>query len=112
MTTTALPERSEQPQRSELSTFRALARLLPFAKPVLPRLVMGAASALVASLLALTIPLVLEQVVGGPISSGDIVMIGWGAAAILALGLAEALMVWLRRWFVLGPATMVEYELR
>lgn len=112
MTTTALPERSEQPQRSELSTFTALARLLPFAKPVLPRLVMGAASALVASLLALTIPLVLEQVVGGPIASGDIVMIGWGAAAILALGLAEALMVWLRRWFVLGPATMVEYELR
>ena len=112
MTTTALPERSEQPQRSELSTFRALARLLPFAKPVLPRLVMGAASALVASLLALTIPLVLEQVVGGPITSGDIAMIGWGAAAILALGLAEALMVWLRRWFVLGPATMVEYELR
>ena len=112
MTTTALPERSEQPQRSELSTFRALARLLPFAKPVLPRLVMGAASALVASLLALTIPLVLEQVVGGPIASGDIAMIGWGAAAILALGLAEALMVWLRRWFVLGPATMVEYELR
>ncbi|MFB7884384.1 ABC transporter ATP-binding protein [Microbacterium sp. NPDC056057] len=112
MTTTALPERSEQPQRSELSTFKALARLLPFAKPVLPRLVMGAASALVASLLALTIPLVLEQVVGGPITSGDIAMIGWGAAAILALGLAEALMVWLRRWFVLGPATMVEYELR
>ncbi|MFB7892980.1 ABC transporter ATP-binding protein [Microbacterium sp. NPDC056044] len=112
MTTTALPERSEQPPRSELSTFKALARLLPFAKPVLPRLIMGAASALVASLLALTIPLVLEQVVGGPIASGDLVMIGWGAAAILALGLAEALMVWLRRWFVLGPATMVEYELR
>ncbi|MEV4687506.1 ABC transporter ATP-binding protein [Microbacterium sp. LWH3-1.2] len=112
MTTTALAERSEQPQRSEPSTFQALARLLPFAKPVLPRLVMGAASALVASLLALTIPLVLEQVVAGPIASGDIAMIGWGAAAILALGLAEALMVWLRRWFVLGPATMVEYELR
>ncbi len=112
MTTTALPERSEQPQRSELSTFQALARLLPFAKPVLPRLVMGAASALVASLLALTIPLVLEQVVGGPIASGDIALIAWGSAAILALGLAEALMVWLRRWFVLGPATMVEYELR
>lgn len=112
MTTTALPERSEQPQRSELSTFKALARLLPFAKPVVPRLTMGAVSALVASLLALTIPLVLEQVVSGPIASGDLALIAWGAAAILALGLAEALMVWLRRWFVLGPATMVEYDLR
>jgi ATP-binding cassette subfamily B protein len=98
--------------RSETSTFTSLARLLPFAKPVLPRLSLGALSALFASLLALAIPLVLEQVVRGPISSGDIALITWGAAAILGLGLAEAAMVWLRRWFVLGPATMVEYDLR
>lgn len=95
-----------------LSTPRALARLYPFAKGVLPRLIMGAASALLASLLALAIPLVLEQVVRGPISSGDLALIGWGAAVILGLGLAEAVMVWLRRWFVLAPATLVEYDLR
>ncbi|GAA1470041.1 ABC transporter ATP-binding protein [Microbacterium thalassium] len=106
MTTTA------EPQRSELSTLRALARLLPFARPVLPRLMLGAGSALAASLLALSIPLVLEVVVGGPIASGDIAQIALGAAAVLGLGLAEALMVWLRRWFILGPATRVEYELR
>ncbi len=98
--------------RSPLSTPRALARLLPFARPVLPRLTLGAVSALVASLLALTIPLVLEAVVAGPITSGDPVQLAWGAAAILGLGLAEALMVWLRRWFVLGPATGVEYDIR
>ena len=28
------------------------------------------------------------------------------------LGLLEALMVWLRRWFVLGPSTSVEYDMR
>ena len=106
MTLTAEPPRSEQ------STAKALSRLLPFAKPVLPRLVLGAASALVASLLALSIPLVLEAIVAGPIDSGDIAQIAWGSAAILALGLAEALMVWLRRWFVLGPATKVEYDIR
>ncbi|WES62725.1 ABC transporter ATP-binding protein [Microbacter sp. GSS18] len=106
MTTTA------EPPRSQLSTFRALARLIPFARPVLPRLGLGAASALAASLLALSIPLVLEVVVGGPIASGDIAQIAWGSAAILGLGLAEALMVWLRRWFILGPATRVEYEIR
>ena len=27
-------------------------------------------------------------------------------------GLLEALMVWLRRWFVLGPSTSVEYDMR
>ncbi|MDE0547492.1 ABC transporter ATP-binding protein [Microbacterium sp. C7(2022)] len=98
--------------RPRLSTPRALARLIPFAKPVLPRLGLGAASALAASLLALAIPLVLEAIVGGPIASGDPAAIAWGAAGVLALGLAEALMVWLRRFFVLGPATMVEYDLR
>ncbi|MEH3089532.1 MAG: ABC transporter ATP-binding protein [Microbacterium arborescens] len=99
---------------SRLSTPRALARLLPFAKPVLPRLGLGFASALVASLLALGIPLVLEVIVGpeGPITSGDPWLIVLGAGAVLGLGLLEALMVWARRWFVLAPATKVEYELR
>jgi ATP-binding cassette subfamily B protein len=94
------------------STPRALLRLLPFAKPVLGRLSLGALSALIASLLALSIPLVLEVIVRGPIASGDAGQIAWGAAAILVLGLLEAVMVWLRRWFVLGPATKVEYDLR
>ncbi|MCK6081665.1 ABC transporter ATP-binding protein/permease [Microbacterium sp. EYE_5] len=97
-----------------LSTVRSLARLLPFAKPVLPRLGLGALSALVASLLALGIPLVLEQIVGeaGPIASGDPWLIALGAGAVLLLGLLEALMVWARRWFVLSPATAVEYQVR
>ncbi len=106
MTTTA------EPQRSRLSTPRALARLIPYAKPVLPRLVLGAVSALLASLLALGIPLVLEAVVRGPIASGDLALITWGAVAVLVLGLLEAAMVWARRWFVLAPATQVEYDLR
>ena len=95
------------------STLRALARLIPFAKPVLPRLAMGAVSALVASLLALSIPLVLE-VDRAPDRSAPATRPSscWGSAVILALGLFEALMVWLRRWFVLGPATKVEYDMR
>ncbi|HAM13258.1 MAG TPA: ABC transporter, partial [Microbacterium sp.] len=68
--------------------------------------------AMLASVLALMFPLVLEVIVGGPIASGDPGQIAWGAAAILALGLAEAAMVWARRWFVLAPSTRVEFELR
>ncbi len=112
MTTTApplLPQPSPTPPKSTLAS---LSRLLPFARPVLPRLIMGAVSALIASLLALSIPLVLEQMVRGPINSGDFTLVIWGSVAILFLGLAEALMVWLRRFFVVGPATKVEYELR
>ncbi|MDQ1131262.1 ABC transporter ATP-binding protein [Microbacterium sp. SORGH_AS_0888] len=94
------------------STLRALARLLPFARPVLPRLILGAASALGASLVALSIPLMLEAVVSGPIGSGDIGQIAVGAVLVLLLGFAEAGLVWLRRWFVLAPSTSVEYALR
>lgn len=100
------------PQPERLSTLRALARLLPFVRPVMPRLVLGAVSALLASLAALGIPLVLEAVVRGPIATGDPGEIVWGAVAILALGLVEAGLVWARRWFVLAPGTKVEYDLR
>lgn len=94
------------------STLRSLARLFPFARPVLGRLVLGAVSALAASLVALAVPIVLQSVVSGPIASADPAQIAWGAAAVLGLGLAEAALVWARRWFVLAPATAVEYELR
>ncbi|MDN3310046.1 ABC transporter ATP-binding protein [Microbacterium oryzae] len=94
------------------STLHSLLRLLPFARPVLPRLALGGLSALTAAVLALLIPIVLERVVAGPIASGSASAIVWGAAGVLALGLAEAGMVWMRRWLVLGPATTVEYDVR
>ncbi|ODT24320.1 ABC transporter ATP-binding protein [Microbacterium sp. SCN 69-37] len=116
MTSSSSPSELAPPVE-RLSTVRALARLYPFARSVLPRLVAGAVSALVASLLALSIPLVLEVLVQGPIAAGasatgDRSQLVWGAALILVLGLLEAVMVWLRRWFVLAPSTKVEYDLR
>lgn len=95
-----------------LSTPRALLRLLDFARPVLPRLALGALSALAAALIALMIPIALEWIVGGPIASGETSAVVWGALAVLGLGLLEALMVYTRRWLVLGPATFVEYDIR
>ncbi|WP_458040907.1 MULTISPECIES: ABC transporter ATP-binding protein [Bacteria] len=111
MTSTA-PTPTPQSSTAQLSTPRALARLVPFARPVAGRLVLGGVSALIASLLALTIPLALEVIVAGPIASRDTGQIVWGAVVVLGLGLLEAVMVWARRWFVLGPATKVEYDLR
>jgi ATP-binding cassette subfamily B protein len=97
---------------SRLSTPRALLRLLEFARPVLPRLGFGALTALAAAVISLMIPIALEWVVGGPIASGDTRAVVWGAVAVLGLALLEALMVYLRRWLVLGPATLVEYDIR
>ncbi|GEC76289.1 ABC transporter [Microbacterium maritypicum] len=81
-------------------------------KPVIWRLAGGAASALIAAVIALMIPIVLEQIISGPVYSGDLSAIVWGAVAVFALALGEALMVWLRRQFVLNPSTEVEYKMR
>lgn len=97
---------------SSLSTVAALSRLAPFVKPIAWRLVGGALSALAAAVIALMIPVVLEQIVRGPIESGVTGAIVAGAAVVFALGLGEAAMVWLRRWFVLTPATEVEFQMR
>jgi ATP-binding cassette subfamily B protein len=97
---------------SSLSTFAALWRLKPFVRPIAWRLVGGALSALAAAVIALTVPIVLEQIISGPIASRDVLAIIGGAGIVLLLGLGEAAMVWLRRWFVLTPATEVEFEMR
>lgn len=95
-----------------LSTLRALARILPFAKPVMGRLFAGLLSALGAAVVSLMIPLVLQATVDGPIASGDLTVIVWASIGVLVLGSLEALFVYLRRAFVLSPATGVEYEIR
>ncbi|MBN9154871.1 MAG: ABC transporter ATP-binding protein [Microbacterium sp.] len=95
-----------------LSTPQALARLYPFVRPVLPRMVGGFVVALLAAVMTLIIPLVLQATVDGPIASGDISLIVWASAGVLVLGVLEALFVYLRRAFVLTPGTAVEYEIR
>ncbi|MFJ4253295.1 ABC transporter ATP-binding protein [Microbacterium sp. NPDC090003] len=100
------------PASSSLSTAAALWRLKPFVRPVIWRLAGGAASALAAAIIALMIPIVLEQIIRGPVQTGELGAIVWGAVAVLGLALGEAVMVFLRRQFVLKPSTEVEYRMR
>ena len=101
---------TSSPQR--LSTPMALARLFPFVRPVLPRMIGGFVVALAAAVMTLIIPLVLQATVDGPIASGDLPLIVWASAGVLVLGVLEALFVYLRRAFVLTPGTAVEYRIR
>ena len=78
----------------------------------MPRLVGGMLTALAATIMTLIIPIVLQGAVDGPIADGHIPLIVWACAGVLLLGALEALFVFLRRAFVLGPATKVEYEIR
>ncbi|MFE5836853.1 ABC transporter ATP-binding protein [Arthrobacter sp. NPDC056493] len=95
------------------SFFRSVSRLYPHVKPVLPRLVAGLLSALLASVVALAIPQVLRVLINDSLRPGATSDAVWSSAAlILALGVAEALLVALRRTFVINPATTVETRMR
>ncbi|GAB12146.1 putative ABC transporter permease protein [Arthrobacter globiformis NBRC 12137] len=95
------------------SFFRSVSRLYPHIKPVLPRLIMGLLSALLASVVALTIPQVLRVLINDSLRPGATAGAVWGSAGlILALGVAEAVLVALRRTFVINPATTVETRMR
>ncbi|WP_406246220.1 ABC transporter ATP-binding protein [Microbacterium sp. M] len=111
----ATPATHTPPSSASLSTPAALWRLKPFVRPIVWRLVGGAGSALAAAVLALMVPIVLEQVVRGLDTDIGVVNLGLivgGAVVVLLLGFGEAAMVWLRRWFVLTPATEVEFRMR
>jgi len=93
-------------------TFRALLRIFPYAKPAMPRIYLGMISALLAAVVALLIPQVLRSLVDGPLQTGDSSQIWPAAIFVLVLGVVEAGMIALRRWFVLGPGTHVEARMR
>jgi ATP-binding cassette subfamily B protein len=93
-------------------TIRTLVRLYPYVRPALPRIALGAVSALAAAVIALVIPIVLQSLVDGPLSTGDGAQIWPAALLVLVLGALEAGLIAARRWFVLTPGTHVEAQMR
>ncbi|MET1088341.1 MAG: ABC transporter ATP-binding protein [Arthrobacter sp.] len=97
----------------QTSFFRSISRLYPHVRPIIPRLIMGLLCALLASIVALAIPQVLRVLVNESLEAGGATDAVWVAAGvILVLGVAEAVLVALRRQFVINPATTVETRMR
>lgn len=69
-------------------------------------------TALLAMLAQVLVPLVVGQVVDGPIRQHDTHRIWWPAALALGLGLAEAFFFFLRRWVMATTAVGIESDLR
>jgi ATP-binding cassette subfamily B protein len=67
---------------------------------------------LIASLVALLIPQVLEVLVDGPLQTGDSAQLWPAFAIVLGLGVLEAVLILVRRWLVLVPGTHVEARMR
>jgi ATP-binding cassette subfamily B protein len=105
----ANPPAAPAPSRSSL---RSLLRLWPYVRPVRVRLALSAAAAVVASCMALLIPLVLKWMVDGPVRHHDPGGVWLGGVLVLLLGLLEALLFGVRRWMVSRPLAAVEARLR
>ncbi|GAA3491978.1 ABC transporter ATP-binding protein [Streptomyces cremeus] len=101
--------RPEEPARSSP---RVLLRLWPYVRPVRVRWGSAAVVAIVASCLSLVFPLVLKWIVDGPVAGRDPGGVWLGAAALLVLGVVEALLFGFRRWLVARPLAGVEARLR
>ncbi|MBX3068308.1 MAG: ABC transporter ATP-binding protein [Cryobacterium sp.] len=95
-----------------MGTIAAIARVYPFAKPAMRRIYLGMVAAMLGSLVALAIPQVLRVIVDGPLKNGKASEIWWPVVLVLLLGIAEAVMIWFRRWFVLQPGTHIEARMR
>jgi len=125
-TTPSAPERGSKARAAtgssrtrattDSSVLATLARLFPFLKPALPRLIAGMLCALGASLAALMVPQVLEWAVNEPllgsVESGETSGVWIAVAMVAGLGVLEAVLIALRRWFILVPGTRVEADLR
>ncbi|MGA7204083.1 MAG: ABC transporter ATP-binding protein [Specibacter sp.] len=100
-------------QTKDTTLFDSLRKLAPHLKPVLPRLLLGLLSALAASIVALLIPQVYRVLINSGLHAGGTKTDVWLAAGVvLLLGLLEVTFVWLRRQFVIVPATTVETKMR
>src|SRR5690625_3500930 len=125
-TTPSAPERGSKARAAtgssrtrattDSSVLATLARLFPFLKPALPRLIAGMLCALGASLAALMVPQVLEWAVNEPllgsVESGETSGVWIAVAMVAGLGVLEDVLIALRRWFILVPGTRVEADLR
>ena len=69
---------------------RSLLRLLPFARPALAALIGSAITAAVAMFCGLAFPLVIRQIIDGPITDRDMAALWPLAGLLLGLGIVEA----------------------
>ena len=101
------------PAREQIPFRRSLARLAPEARPIIPRLVAGLGVGLSASVLAVLVPQVFRAIIDTLLRAGATpAAVVSAAVVVLIMGVLEALLTFLRRIFVLDPATNVEASLR
>jgi ATP-binding cassette subfamily B protein len=99
----------DQPDRATLGSLR---RLAPYLRPYRWPLLGGGLAALLGTLAGLVVPLITRSIVDGPIARGELGGLPWLVLGVLAFGVLEAGLMFLRRWLVARPSTRVEADMR
>jgi ATP-binding cassette, subfamily B, bacterial len=101
---------SRQPARS--TNITALRRLGEYLKPVRGRMIGSGAAIFGSMLCGLTIPLLIQQILDGPVAGGTTDNLYPLILVIALLGTGEAVLFYTRRRLIAGPSTSVEAHLR
>ncbi|WP_277245271.1 ABC transporter ATP-binding protein [Micrococcus terreus] len=110
---TSAPSQSRRVQGEERTLRQALSRLSPYLQGMRWRWVAGLVSAMLAGLVALAIPQVIQVLVNSVLRPGGSQADVWSAVVVIALlGIAEGVLIFLRRVFILPPAAGVENSAR
>jgi ATP-binding cassette, subfamily B, bacterial len=103
------PPDTQDPTRGRLSSLRLL---WPYARPYRGLLALTFTGALLATLTQLTVPLITRAIVDGPLASGDRAALWPLLALALVFGIAEAALLFLRRWAMGESSLRLERDLR
>lgn len=90
----------------------AMGRLWRIIRPIRLRLFWGLVVTIAASVVGLMIPQVLEFLVNSLNTSPTATTVWVAGGIVIALGLFEAVLLWLRRIFAVGPSTEIERQMR
>lgn len=111
MTSTAA-EHSDLPGEDPPAGVHSLWRLRGYLRPHVRALTIMALAAIGAVGLTITIPLVTKALIDGPITERDISGVLPLGLLALALGVLEAVLIWVRRWFQSDAVLTLETEIR
>jgi ATP-binding cassette, subfamily B, bacterial len=78
----------------------------------MPALIGSAVAATLATLCGLAFPLVIQQIIDGPVASHDLAALWPPAILLLVLGVAESALFWVRRMLSARPTMRVEAAMR
>jgi ATP-binding cassette subfamily B protein len=105
-------DRPQRPAVTAVGRLHSLRRFLPYLRPYRVPLIGATSLAILATLTAIVIPLLMARIIDGPIAQRNAAALVVPVLAVLILGLLEALGVWGRRWLVSKPAAQFEITMR